>query len=337
MSDPVTNVEIEDVLSSIRRLVSENGRVPVSGAAHANKPVADVEPEVKKPDLNANLRQNKLVLTESLRIAEQPERQTFSVHDAVSDDIQIEESSSAGSADYEEPESVLPGFHHREAEAIEITPLEPQSEDTPLREERSIDLSFESRRLSFEAISDELHFDLVDRSETIGAEAEDRVLKVVKPWDIEGETLSEWRSEAPQDPAPYEPDTPGDSDYAGTEVAALEWDDQSAQVDDVDNVEVEIVTTVAQDSEESVTPENAEASEENPDSRVTQVFDIKPEIEDLPQEAVLDEQMLRDLVGEIVRQELQGPLGERITRNVRKLVRREINRAMVARNINGDY
>ena len=26
MSDPVTNVEIEDVLSSIRRLVSENAR-----------------------------------------------------------------------------------------------------------------------------------------------------------------------------------------------------------------------------------------------------------------------------------------------------------------------
>jgi len=45
---------------------------------------------------------------------------------------------------------------------------------------------------------------------------------------------------------------------------------------------------------------------------------------------VLDEAALRDLVSEIVRQELQGALGERITRNVRKLVRREIHRALAA-------
>ena len=56
-----------------------------------------------------------------------------------------------------------------------------------------------------------------------------------------------------------------------------------------------------------------------------------PKQDDAPYEAVLDEEMLRDLVGEIVRQELQGPLGERITRNVRKLVRREINRALASR------
>jgi hypothetical protein len=45
---------------------------------------------------------------------------------------------------------------------------------------------------------------------------------------------------------------------------------------------------------------------------------------------VLDEEALRDMVADIVRQELHGPLGERITRNVRKLVRREIYRAMAA-------
>jgi hypothetical protein len=45
-------------------------------------------------------------------------------------------------------------------------------------------------------------------------------------------------------------------------------------------------------------------------------------------DAVLDEESLRELVSDIVRQELQGRLGERITRNVRKLVRREIQRAL---------
>ncbi len=46
--------------------------------------------------------------------------------------------------------------------------------------------------------------------------------------------------------------------------------------------------------------------------------------------ATIDEDMLRDMVAEIVRQELQGALGERITRNVRKLVRREIHRVLMS-------
>lgn len=45
-------------------------------------------------------------------------------------------------------------------------------------------------------------------------------------------------------------------------------------------------------------------------------------------EGPVDMAMLRDLVAEILREELQGPLGERITRNVRMLVRREISRAL---------
>lgn len=48
-------------------------------------------------------------------------------------------------------------------------------------------------------------------------------------------------------------------------------------------------------------------------------------------DTVVDEEFLRDIVSEIVREELQGELGERITRNVRKLVRREIHRAMASR------
>ena len=43
----------------------------------------------------------------------------------------------------------------------------------------------------------------------------------------------------------------------------------------------------------------------------------------------LDAEAIREIVAEVVRQELAGALGERITRNVRKLVRREL-RAMMA-------
>lgn len=48
-------------------------------------------------------------------------------------------------------------------------------------------------------------------------------------------------------------------------------------------------------------------------------------------EVLVDEEMLRELVGEIVRAELQGRLGERITRNVRRMVRQEIERAIALR------
>ena len=41
-------------------------------------------------------------------------------------------------------------------------------------------------------------------------------------------------------------------------------------------------------------------------------------------DAVLDPEMLREVIADVVREELAGPLGERITRNVRKLVRREL-------------
>ena len=49
------------------------------------------------------------------------------------------------------------------------------------------------------------------------------------------------------------------------------------------------------------------------------------------EDAGFDEEALHDLVREIIREELQGSLGERITRNVRKLVRVEINRVLAAR------
>lgn len=49
---------------------------------------------------------------------------------------------------------------------------------------------------------------------------------------------------------------------------------------------------------------------------------------DASPELRLDEQVLRDLVRAMILEELQGGLGERITRNVRKLVRAEIARAI---------
>ena len=42
----------------------------------------------------------------------------------------------------------------------------------------------------------------------------------------------------------------------------------------------------------------------------------------------LDEQALREMINGIVREELQGELGDRIGRNLRKLIRREISQIL---------
>ncbi|MEA5161032.1 hypothetical protein U5903_09650 [Cereibacter johrii] len=45
----------------------------------------------------------------------------------------------------------------------------------------------------------------------------------------------------------------------------------------------------------------------------------------------LEDDRLRAMVQAVIREELQGELGERITRNIRKLIRAEIHRALLAR------
>ncbi len=104
-------------------------------------------------------------------------------------------------------------------------------------------------------------------------------------------------------PAPLEPD-----------VAALEVQNQaqhqaSVPVATVDQIEAAVQASLAAIAEQGDLAGPAE-----------------PEL-------VLDEEMLREMVSEIVRRELQGSLGERITRNVRKLVRREIYRALETRDL----
>lgn len=77
------------------------------------------------------------------------------------------------------------------------------------------------------------------------------------------------------------------------------------------------------------------------DMDATGAGDLIPDIDMAGDEPTLDEifgtagmpseDLLRDLVAEVLRDELAGALGERITRNVRKLVRREIHRILDSR------
>ncbi|SEP19201.1 hypothetical protein SAMN04490248_1358 [Salinihabitans flavidus] len=237
MSDPVSNAQIEDVLSSIRRLVSEDGRTSKTSISKSE---------------GVETGSDKLVLTPALRVTEGEE----SV-----------------------PES---------AEEIAESSAPEETQD-----HNSLDLTLLS-------------------GDGEGAWASD-----VAAADDEREqhpTLSDSGRDEP-----YEPDTPGESDYAGTEVDALAWEDHTDDEEDD-------LSGIGTDSGEDYLARDAET------------FEVDGTAEDLAgvdgEESFIDEEMLRDLVADIVRQELQGALGERITRNVRKLVRREIHRALTAHDLN---
>ena len=157
-------------------------------------------------------------------------------------------------------------------------------------------------------------------------------------------------------PENWEPDEPGKSDYSGSEDPAMAWED---------DVEFDATGALVSDTlkepdydapqDGSVGWSDTTASSAEPEERIVdspfaaRVTAADAAVEDTTDEPTtaaqhddaapfgadeyLDEEMLRDLVSEIVRSELQGALGERITRNVRKLVRREIHRALTSQDL----
>ena len=75
---------------------------------------------------------------------------------------------------------------------------------------------------------------------------------------------------------------------------------------------------------------NADFSSVVADEGGTETSANSAEDDNMFREHAMNEDALRELIGKLVREELQGELGERISRNVRKLVRREIYRAMAS-------
>ncbi|MDV4146013.1 hypothetical protein [Shimia sp. FJ5] len=305
MSDPVTNVEIEDVLSSIRRLISENDRTPKQGAAAQ---VVTPEPKVMaERESAAEPAPERLVLTPALRVAENP----------VSETDPIPEEGEDASLD------------------MGVEPLAVEAEHTGEGDAE------ESVAETVESFSEPGY----DPMEGVTLERAREIDSRIVHWDKMGDAT-------PAEDPTYEPDEPGDSDYAGTDVEPLEWQDEDAD-EAVEAAPSRVVRTQTyEDAEAEETVEDvsldADAAPEEDlaglASRVeAELRDSLPgqiEAELQPEDAfgdlagedamMLDDAVLRDMVADIVRQELQGALGERITRNVRKLVRREIHRALAA-------
>lgn len=271
MSDPVPNMEIEDVLSSIRRLVSTGDRL-TSTSASAQEATSD-----------------KLVLTPALRVDDVPE------------DTAVQANGSADEAQESGPSGDAPPV-----------PLvaEPRSEPQGAAQ--------------------------TEHDHGPDAAASDPGPEGLTARVAEFERVVAAREDQ------WEPDGTENTDDAPDAIPALQWQDVEDDGDEAENHFGEVPHPV--DENEGLEPyapeddETAFIAEEAPAEAPAQeasenAFLTDEDLLDDGADAILDEEALRDLVAEIVRQELQGSLGERITRNVRKLVRREIQRALAAQEL----
>lgn len=290
MSEPVSNAEIEDVLSSIRRLVS--GEVDAKNDASASAEQAK-EPVAK------------LILTADFRVRDA---------DGTPSDPALE---LAGVTQEEPTES-----------ENETGELEGASGEANIQD--AVEELLEAELTSPEPAhaEDDVHIE-PDQKPDFEPNAEHDI----KPG---GETLDNLETSAQTDPEPgISSHINLESTIADLESAvaaqAGEWEPDGSSFEEDPDAE-EPMTKPMQNwiegTAQELEPDAAEAVD-----AVVDDTDQTDEDADLfgEEESVIDEETLRDMVSEIVRQELQGALGERITRNVRKLVRREINRVLAAR------
>jgi hypothetical protein len=327
MSESMTAVEIEDVLSSIRRLVSE-----------------DLRPTHKLVSAALKNGASKLILTPALRI--------------VSDERVALPERGDGYDDDRDLATVLQDIEAEDAgEGADVVPV-----FGSVRSHEHLDKSEQDRQFGGDNASSDANFLATAMSRINGLSSggpgevlqgqPDRIEAVVAAvgaavgpdeWEVDG-----------GDPAP-QTESWGDAVWSNADVPA---DDALAKphANVVLLLETPIAASDGQDAAETA-PDDGQSDgvlRQNPgedDAGLvgadTIVFnqDIlsQPEASAAngavsPDDAAefddtsefLNEDILREIVRDMIREELQGTLGEQITRNVRKLVRAEVNRALAA-------
>ena len=330
MPESMTTVEIEDVLSSIRRLVSE-----------------DLRPTHRLVSAALQNAASKLILTPALRIvadvrSAQPERigEAEDARDLRTVLLDIE----AGTDD-DAPVPTLPVFgsvrlSDPAAQAALVPGAEPDLAGT--------DANFLTTAMS--------RINGLSSGDTGAAGQPDRIEAVVAAvgaavgpdeWELDGgdpapqakawaDTV--WNSDAAGDKAAVAADDLGQADgafdKAGAEAgvdlgadAAIELTEAAAHVGLADKGPLLQDNHVLAGSD-SIVFYDASAAEPEKPAQETAEFAEDPD----DTAGFVSEDVLREIVRDMIREELQGNLGERITSNVRKLVRAEINRALASQN-----
>lgn len=281
MKEAEIDVEIEDVLSSIRRLVSQESRPARVQRLALMQPVAP-----------APVEEECLILTPAQRIeAEEP--------DIVEELSRLETSIAEMEAAVTEAEHDLADETEEAMSQFSEVPAVVAEELAP---EASLDAPPEE-----EASAEAAETDSIVTAEATGfALAEDVSAPVV---DVDAGLSAE------ADVA--EEETP-----ALEEDAAISTEDSSEPVDEQAEEDSYVeVGTGEREATRIVRPDRFRRLHRPVDDDPAPLFDDGSGSQD-------NEEALRILVAQLIREELRGVLGERITHNVRKLVRREIQRAL---------
>ena len=291
MNDPMTSVEIEDVLSSIRRLVSEDlrpvpakaGAVPAKAGAGlgAARPVS--VPPLASVVASVAPEAGKLLLTPALRVVSAPDP-VEAAPEAPFIALTGDEAAPMG--------AVVARIGAQVSDDWDSEPdLHAARSDSPIWEPEVV----------------EVDLDAVEEAE---------VLEVTSAEDARLEDA--WRDGAWAEdrPAAEAELVAPEAENAPDSLPPAALPDRQLEAELADLVEAEILARIEADTAE------AEA-----ETQTTPGIFAPGDADDF------DEEALRDVVRDIIREELQGALGERITRNVRKLVRAEINRALASQSL----
>lgn len=303
MSESVTNVEVEDVLSSIRRLVSDEKRPSVAVISEPSNDRLVLTPALRvagSDEIADNETDNVPAIQAWSDFGASPDHKDALPDSEMTDDIpkldddedMLLDPQTEADVDTHDDNNDEQNDHQNQEVTAEVEP-------EPFVLDSVVETSEPEPEIVEDVAADEIPVAelLEDQSEAAFFAKSSATLgsKIAALETVIGKTDDQW-----------EPDDTGDSDYSGTEAPAMIWDDADP-METVDDDAVPVADTVA---------------DFEPQDGFSQSVDD-----------ILDEEALRDIVSDIVREELQGALGERITRNVRKLVRREIHRALAAQDL----
>lgn len=376
MSDPVSNAEIEDVLSSIRRLVSENatpefGPVATGGATEADKHAAS--------GLAAHDFNDKLVLTPAFRVHETTD--PIGVHheqapdvsgsdegedaDLLSDERQAEPT--AHTLHLTDPLSVIKeddGVEETASSDEEVAPVsdaifshhggteapigDPDGETEAAPQDMTFSEELDELQSAPEGAADASATapeGLSERAEAVENSSESEVREEPDQQEQHVQTLdhrvAELEAAVNESAVEFEPDFgdavedlgPGIFLRRRAEVETAQGEahglSDAAQAEDRPDqsweaFDAEVEAFVSGSDEFEGQAQSIDPTEERPEDAI---------LKDEDEIDFLDEDMLREMVARLVREELQGAVGEKITRNVRRLVRREVERALTLKSL----
>ena len=330
MSEPVSNAEIEDVLSSIRRLVSENAGTARRDAAGQDAPeklvltpAFRVDDGEQEEETGATLpRDGEVVTFEAGGWSDGGPEAVEEMVAATVDDwagLQVEDPAQ------EAEESV------ESSQMSDPTPPPAQMDDTSSKSE------LERRIAELEAVIARSAAEFEpDGSEDLSEpeavmfqhshEPEDAAVVLDgENADSSGELSAEAstaQESVAEEMAPQEEIGPDAALASGAPIEPETTPDHEEQASDPPDIAEPAVALAYDDAED------ADSSDQVADAWEDVEGDEIGADEDDADEALLDEEALREMVARMVREELQGSVGERITHNVRRMVRREIARAL---------